>query len=131
MHKKIINTATAPAAIGAYSQAVSVGNVRTVYVSGQIPLDPISMEMVSDQFELQAHQVFKNLNAVAGAAGGSLTDAVKLNVYLTDLGDFASLNKIMDQYIQEPYPARAAVQVAALPKGAKIEIDAVLCFAEK
>ena len=128
MNKKIISTDAAPAAIGAYSQAVSVANARTVYISGQIPLDPDSMEVVSDEFELQAHQVFKNLEAVATASGGCLKDAVKLNVYLTDLSNFVSLNEIMDQYIQEPYPARAAVQVAALPKGVKIEIDAILCL---
>ena len=128
MNKKIITTDLAPAAIGAYSQAVSVTKQRTVYISGQIPLDPDSMQVVADDFESQAHQVFQNLQAVAVAASGSLADAVKLNVYLTDLGDFAALNEIMDHYIQEPYPARAAVQVAALPKDVKIEIDAVLCL---
>lgn len=130
MNKKIISTDAAPAAIGAYSQAVSVANAETVYISGQIPLDPDSMEVVSDEFEPQAHQVFKNLEAVATASGGYLRDVVKLNVYLTDLNDFAALNKVMDQYVKEPYPARAAVQVAALPRGVKIEIDAVLCLQE-
>ncbi len=127
MSKKIVSTDTAPAAIGAYSQAVIAGD--TVYISGQIPLNPVSMEVVGDDFTQQAHQVFKNLAAVAGAANGSLQDAVKLTVYLTDLGDFAELNTIMDEYIPAPYPARAAVQVAALPKDVKIEIDAVLYLA--
>ena len=124
MSKKIISTEGAPAAIGAYSQAVKVA--ETVYISGQIPLDPVTMEVVSQEFEPQARQVFKNLIAVATAAGGSLSDAVKLTVYLTDLNDFAALNTVMADYISEPFPARAAVQVAALPKGVQIEIDAVL-----
>ncbi|MFT6048114.1 MAG: reactive intermediate/imine deaminase [Arenicella sp.] len=127
MSKIIINTQAAPAAIGAYSQAVKVAD--TVYISGQIPLDPDTMEVVSQEFEQQAQQVFKNLIAVADAAGGSLTDAVKLTVYLTDLTDFAALNTIMADYMIEPFPARAAVQVAALPKGVQIEIDAVLYLA--
>ncbi|MFT7526653.1 MAG: reactive intermediate/imine deaminase [Arenicella sp.] len=127
MSKIIINTQAAPAAIGAYSQAVRVAD--TVYISGQIPLDPDTMEVVSQEFEQQARQVFKNLIAVADAAGGSLADAVKLTVYLTDLTDFAALNTIMAAYISEPFPARAAVQVAALPKGVQIEIDAVLYLA--
>lgn len=126
MTKTIISTAQAPAAIGTYSQAVKVAN--TVYISGQIPLDPETMEMISDDFKQQADQVFKNLIAVANAAGGGLSDAVKLNVYLTDLNDFAALNEVMSNYMQEPFPARAAVQVAALPRGAQVEIDAVLCF---
>lgn len=124
MSKTIISTEAAPAAIGAYSQAVKVAD--TVYISGQIPLDPGTMEVVSQEFESQARQVFKNLIAVADASGGSLTDAVKLTVYLTDLNDFAVLNTVMADYISEPFPARAAVQVAALPKGVQIEIDAVL-----
>lgn len=122
--KKIINTEQAPAAIGAYSQAVVVGD--SVYISGQIPLDPQTMEVVSEEFSQQAQQVFANLAAIAEAAGGSLNDAVKLTCYLTDLGDFAELNSIMAEHIQEPYPARAAVQVAALPKAVQIEIDAIL-----
>ena len=126
MNKTIIATDQAPAAIGTYSQAVKVDS--TVYISGQIPLDPETMEMVSDDFKEQAVQVFKNLIAVAQAAGGSLSDAVKLNVFLTDLNDFAELNEVMSAYMHEPYPARAAVQVAALPRGAQIEIDAVLCL---
>lgn len=126
MKKIIISTDKAPAAIGTYSQAVKVD--RTVYISGQIPLDPDTMEMVSSDFSEQATQVFKNLIAVAEAAGGSLSDAVKLNVFLTDLSDFAALNEVMSNYMSEPFPARAAVQVAALPRGAQVEIDAVLCF---
>lgn len=127
MSKIIISTEAAPAAIGAYSQAVKVAD--TVYISGQIPLDPVSMEVVSQEFESQARQVFKNLIAVADASGGGLSDAVKLTVYLTDLNDFAALNTVMADYISEPFPARAAVQVAALPKGVQIEIDAVLHLA--
>lgn len=124
-----IATEAAPAAIGAYSQAVAVpGNVQTVYLSGQIPLDPQTMDMVSDQFEAQAQQVFTNLAAVAQAAGGALADAVKLTVYLTDLDDFQALNEVMAQHMQPPFPARAAVQVAALPKGALIEIDPILAI---
>ena len=126
MNKSIISTEHAPAAIGTYSQAVKVDN--TVYISGQIPLDPHTMEMVSDEFQAQAQQVFANLIAVAEAAGGSLADAVKLTVYLTDLNDFAQLNEVMSATMSEPFPARAAVQVAALPRGAKVEIDAVLCL---
>lgn len=126
MTKTIIQTEHAPAAIGAYSQAVKVD--KTVYVSGQIPLDPVSMTLVGDDFDGQTHQVFKNLAAVAKAAGGSLADAVKLTVYVTDLGNFSRLNDIMGEYCEKPYPARAAVQVSALPKGALVEIDAVLCL---
>lgn len=124
MNKKIIATDAAPTAIGAYSQAVKAGD--WVYISGQIPLDPTTMEVVKGGFTEQARQVFKNLVAVAEAAEASLKDTVKLTVYLTDLADFASLNEIMGEYILEPYPARAAVEVAALPKGVTIEIDAVL-----
>jgi len=125
MKKKVIQTANAPQAIGAYSQAVRVGN--TVYVSGQIPLIPETMQVVEGGFGEQANQVFLNLKAVAEAAGSCLADAVKLTVYLTDLNHFAELNEIMAEYISEPFPARAAVQVAALPKGVSIEIDAILC----
>lgn len=127
MNKEIVETEKAPSAIGAYSQAVIVENsTRSVYISGQLPLDPSSMEVVSQEFSEQAQQVFKNLNAVAQAAGGSLADAVKLTVYLTDLGRFAELNEIMSQHFKSPYPARAAVQVSALPKQVQLEIDAVL-----
>ncbi len=125
MNKTIINTNKAPAAIGPYSQAVKVAN--TVYVSGQIPLVPETGEVISDDFTEQAKQVFANLSAVAQAANSSLSDAVKLTIYLTDLNYFPALNDIMAECMQEPYPARAAVQVAALPKGAQIEIEAVLC----
>lgn len=125
MKKEIINTDKAPAAIGAYSQAVKIGEM--VYISGQIPLDPETKVLVSEDFVAQAHQVFANLKAVALAAGGSLDDAVKLTVYLTDLERFPSLNELMSDYLQQPFPARATVEVSALPLGALVEIDAVLC----
>ncbi len=124
MTRIVINTDAAPAAIGTYNQAIKVGT--TVYLSGQIPLIPETMEIISEDFEAQAEQVFKNLTAVCEAAGGSLENAVKLNIFLTDLGQFAKVNEIMAKYVVEPYPARAAVQVAALPKGVQIEIDGVL-----
>ncbi|OZA28659.1 MAG: reactive intermediate/imine deaminase [Hydrogenophilales bacterium 17-61-9] len=123
MNKTIIQTANAPAAIGTYSQAVRVDH--TVYLSGQIGLDPATMEMV-DGIEAQIHQVFKNLAAVAAAADGSLSDVVKLNVFLTDLSHFPKVSEIMAQYFVAPYPARAAVGVAALPRGALVEADAVM-----
>ncbi len=123
MSKKIIATAHAPAAIGTYSQAVQVGN--TIYLSGQIGLDPVSMQMV-DGIDAQIARVFENIKAVAEAAGSSLADAVKLNVYLTDLGHFAKVNEVMATYCSQPYPARAAVGVAALPRGALVEIDGIL-----
>jgi len=121
--KNIISTPHAPAAIGTYSQAVRAGN--TVYLSGQIGLEPASMQLV-DGIEAQIHQVFKNLAAVAEAAGGSLADVVKLNVFLTDLVHFPKVNEIMAQYFTAPYPARAAVGVAALPRAALVEADAVM-----
>ncbi|MCO7224578.1 RidA family protein [Pleionea sp. CnH1-48] len=124
MTKKIIATDKAPAAIGTYSQAVKAGN--TVYLSGQIPLIPETMELVTESIEAQIHQVFKNLSAVAEAAGGSLQDVVKLNIFLTDLSCFATVNDIMAQYFAEPYPARAAIGVKELPKGSEVEMDAVL-----
>ena len=124
MAKTIIQTDNAPQAIGTYSQAVKVDN--TVYISGQIPLDPASMEVVRGGTEAQITRVFDNLRAVAGASGGSLKDIVKLNIFLTDLGCFASVNEIMARYFTEPYPARAAIQVSALPKGVEVEMDAVL-----
>ncbi|HSG51352.1 MAG TPA: RidA family protein [Rheinheimera sp.] len=124
MSKVIIRTSDAPAAIGTYSQAVKIGT--TVYLSGQIPLVPATMQMVSEDFAEQTHQVFKNLAAVCDAAGGSLNDMVKVNIFLTDLSQFATVNEIMSQYYAEPYPARAAVQVSALPRGAQIEIDGVM-----
>jgi len=118
-----ISTPHAPQAIGTYSQAVKVGN--TVYLSGQIGLDPVKMDMV-DGIDAQIARVFDNLKAVAEAAGGSLDDAVKLNVYLTDLGNFVKVNEAMARYLKQPYPARAAVGVSALPRGAMVEIDGVL-----
>lgn len=121
--KSIISTPNAPAAIGTYSQAVKVDS--TVYLSGQIGLDPSNMQLV-DGIEAQIHQVFRNLSAVCQAAGGSLADIVKLNVFLTDLGHFGMVNEIMGQYFQQPYPARAAVGVAALPRGALVEADGVM-----
>jgi len=124
MTRKTIQTDNAPQAIGTYSQAVRTGN--TVYMSGQIPLLPDTMELVSGDMDAQIRRVFDNLVAVAEAAGGSLADVVKLNVYLTDLGHFAVVNEIMAEYFREPYPARAAVGVAALPKGAQVEMDAVM-----
>lgn len=123
-NRSIISTTDAPAAIGPYSQAVKVGN--TVYLSGQIPLDPKSMELVTGGIEAQAEQVFNNLAAVAKAAGGTLNSAVKVNISLTDLGDFARVNEVMKRFFQEPYPARACVQVAALPRGAAIEVELIL-----
>ena len=122
-NKQIIQTEGAPQAIGTYSQAVKVGS--TVYLSGQIGLDPQSMVLV-DGIEQQVHRVFKNLKAVAEASGGSLGDIVKLNVFLTDLSNFALVNTIMAEYFSQPYPARAAVGVASLPKGALVEADGVI-----
>lgn len=124
MPRKTIQTEHAPQAIGTYSQAVRTGN--TVYLSGQIPLLPDTMELVSGDMEAQIRRVFDNLAAVAEAAGGSLADVVKLNVFLLDLGHFALVNEIMAEYFREPYPARAAVGVAALPRGAQVEMDAVM-----
>ena len=124
MNKKTIATDQAPRAIGTYSQAVGVGD--TVYLSGQIPLDPRTMELVQGDTEAQIRQVFDNLNAVAEAAGGSLADLVKLNVFLTDLGCFPLVNQVMAEYFSEPYPARAAIGVSALPKGAEVEMDAIM-----
>ena len=124
--KQIIVTPHAPAAIGTYSQAVKVGD--TVYLSGQIPLDPTTMQLV-EGFENQVKRVFDNLKAVCEAAGGSLNDLVKVNVYLIDLGHFAKVNEIMATYISEPYPARAAIGVASLPRGAQVEIEGVMVLA--
>src|SRR3970040_721110 len=124
MKKEIVKTNEAPAAIGTYSQAVKAGN--TVYLSGQIPLDPASGEMVAGEIRARIARAFDNLAAVAKAAGGRLQDVVKLNVFLTDLGNFPLVNEIMAQYFQEPYPARAAVGVAALPRGAQVEMDDVM-----
>jgi len=124
MKRKIIHTDKAPAAIGTYSQAVQVA--ETVYLSGQIPLYPDTMELVEGDISNRIHQVFTNLKAVCEAAGGSLQDIVKLNIYLTDLGNFATVNEIMSEFFQQPYPARAAVGVAQLPKGTDVEMDAVM-----
>ncbi|XOV83773.1 MAG: Rid family detoxifying hydrolase [bacterium] len=121
-----IHTDAAPAAIGTYSQAIASNAAQTVYISGQIPLDPVTMTVVSDQFKSQAEQVFKNLAAICAAASGSLADCVKLTIYLTDLGNFADVNEVMATFFQAPYPARAAIEVSALPKGVSIEIDAIM-----
>lgn len=124
MSKEIIHTSNAPQAIGTYSQAVKID--ETVYLSGQIPLDPKTMEIVTGDIRDHIHQVFKNLQAVAHAAGGDLSDIVKLNVYLTDLSNFPIVNEIMGQYFDQPYPARAAVGVAALPKNVSVEMDGIM-----
>jgi reactive intermediate/imine deaminase len=126
--KKVIFTPMAPQAIGTYSQAIKVDN--TVYLSGQIALNPNTMEIVGDDIGIQIRQVFDNLRAVAQAAGGDLADIVKLNVFLTDLGNFPIVNEIMAEYFTQPYPARAAVGVAALPKGVGIEMDAIMVLRE-
>ncbi|MGB5732833.1 MAG: RidA family protein [Thiohalocapsa sp.] len=124
MVKQIIHTDQAPQAIGTYSQAVRVGD--TVYLSGQIPLVPATMELVDGDMEAQIRRVFDNLQAVARATGGDLSDLVKLNIFLTDLAHFPLVNQVMAEYFSEPYPARAAIGVASLPKGAAVEMDAVL-----
>jgi len=124
MAREIIQTDQAPQAIGTYSQAVRVGT--TVYLSGQIPLDPETMELIEGGIESRIRQVFDNLQAVAKAAGGGLQDVVKLNVFLIDLSNFHAVNKVMEEYFSEPYPARAAIGVAQLPLGAAIEMDAVM-----
>jgi reactive intermediate/imine deaminase len=124
--RKIIQTDDAPAAIGAYTQAVRTGNL--VFLSGQIPLDPATMQLVDGDFEARARRVFDNLGAVARAAGGELDDVVKLTVYLTDLDNFGIVNTVMAEYFKQPYPARAAVGVASLPKGADVEAEAVLAL---
>lgn len=123
-NRSIISTDKAPAAIGTYSQAVKVGD--TVYLSGQIPLDPATMALVEGDMRAQIERVFNNLAAVCEAAGGSLRNIVKLNIFLTDLQHFALVNEVMAQYLDEPYPARAAIGVASLPKGAQVEMDAVM-----
>lgn len=130
MNREIISTEKAPSAIGTYSQAVKTATGQLVFISGQIPLapggDPASADLVSADFVAQAHQVFKNIEAVAKASGGSINDCVKLTIYLTDLSQFALVNEVMAQYFAKPYPARAAVEVSALPKGAQIESDAIM-----
>ncbi len=128
MIREAINTDAAPQAIGTYSQAVRVGG--TVYLSGQIPLDPATMELVDGPMEAQIRRAFANLEAVAGAAGGSLAQLAKLTVYLTDLGHFPLVNQVMGEFFSAPYPARAAIGVASLPKGAQFEVEAVLVLGE-
>jgi reactive intermediate/imine deaminase len=125
-NRAVISTAAAPSAIGPYSQAVKVGN--TVWISGQIPLDPATMEIVSGGIEAETRQVFANLQAIADAAGGSLDSSVKINISLTDLSNFLVVNAVMAEVFNEPYPARACVQVAALPKGVQVEIEAILAL---
>jgi reactive intermediate/imine deaminase len=124
MSRQTIHTPNAPQAIGPYSQAVRAGD--TVYLSGQIPLDPATMQLVSGDIEAEIRQVFENLKAVAEASGGTLANAVKVNVFLTDLAHFAKVNEIMATYCSQPYPARAAIGVAQLPRGARVEIECVL-----
>lgn len=124
MNKEAIHTDAAPAAIGTYSQAIRSGGF--VFLSGQIPLDPATLEIVEGDFEARARQVFDNLRAVAEAAGGNLDRVVKLTIFLTDLANFAAVNKVMEDYFDQPFPARAAVGVASLPKGADVEADAIL-----
>ena len=126
MSKQIISTTGAPAAIGPYSQAVRVGN--TIWVSGQIPLDPRTKELVQGDVEAQIRQVFDNLKAIVVAAGATFDDVVKANIYLTDLAHFVLVNKVMAEYFREPYPARAAVGVAALPRGAQVEVECIVAL---
>jgi reactive intermediate/imine deaminase len=125
-NRAVISSPGAPQALGPYSQGVKVGN--TVWLSGQVPLVPDTMELVSGDISAQATQVFQNLSAVAAAAGCTLNNAVKINISLTDMNDFAAVNEVMTKFLQEPYPARACVQVAALPKGAAIEVEAILAL---
>jgi len=126
MSKQAIHTDAAPAAIGTYSQAIRAGDF--VFLSGQIPLDPATMEVVDGDFEARARRVFDNLRAVSEAAGGSLDQVIKLTIFLTDLGDFATVNSVMEDYFEQPFPARAAVGVVSLPKGVDVEADAVLAL---
>ncbi|OOV87331.1 RidA family protein [Oceanospirillum linum] len=123
-NKSVIHTDKAPAAIGTYSQAVKAGD--TIYLSGQIPLVPETMEIISDDFAEQTEQVFKNISAVVEAAGGQLSDVVKLNIYLTDLSNFATVNEVMGRFFKQPYPARAAVGIKELPKGSLVEIEGIV-----
>jgi reactive intermediate/imine deaminase len=126
MSKQIISTPNAPAAIGTYSQAVKVGN--TVWVSGQIPLDPATKELVGGDIEAQIRRVFENLKAIVLASGATLDQVVKVTVFLTDLGNFATVNKVMAEYFKEPYPARAAVGVASLPRAAQVEVECIVAL---
>jgi reactive intermediate/imine deaminase len=124
MSKIVVHTDQAPKAIGTYSQAIKVG--RTVYLSGQVPLNPATQALVTDDFEAEVRQVFENLKAVAAASGGSLADLVRVGVYLTDFAHFPKLNEVMDEYVPKPYPARSTIQVAGLPRGARVEVDGVM-----
>jgi reactive intermediate/imine deaminase len=124
MPKIVVHTDQAPKAIGTYSQAIKVG--RTVYLSGQVPLNPATQTLVTDDFEAEVRQVFENLKAVAHASGGSLADLVRVGVYLTDFAHFPKLNEIMGEYVPKPYPARSTIQVAGLPRGARVEVDGVM-----
>ena len=126
MSKQAIHSDDAPAALGTYSQAIRIGDL--VFLSGQIPLDPATMDIVSGDFEARARQVFDNLKAVAAAAGGELDQIAKLTIFLTDLADFATVNEVMEDYFEKPFPARAAVGVASLPKGADVEAEAILAL---
>jgi len=126
LNKKVIHSDDAPGAIGSYSQAIQSGNF--VFLSGQIPLDPATMEIVAGDFEARARRVFENLKAVTEAAGGTLDQIVKLNIYLTDLDNFATVNSVMAEFFEEPYPARAALGVASLPKGSDVEAEAILAL---
>lgn len=126
--KERIHTLQAPQAIGTYSQAIRFGN--TVYLSGQIPLDPVSMQLVEGDIAARTHQVFKNMREVVLAAGGSFADIVKLTIFLTDLADFTVVNQVMAEYFAEPYPARSTVQVSALPKGAQVEVEAIMVLSQ-
>ena len=126
MSKEAIHSDAAPAAIGTYSQAIRSGGL--LFMSGQIPLDPATMEVVDGDFEARARQVFKNLQAVATAAGGDLNNIVKLSIFLTDLGNFATVNSVMEEFFEQPFPARAAIGVASLPKGVDVEADAILAL---
>ena len=126
MKKRIISTEKAPAAVGTYSQAVAITGGVTIYLSGQIPLVPETMEVIEGGIENEIHQIFKNLSAVCEEAGGSLDDIVKLNIFLTDLNNFALLNEIMATYFEQPYPARAAIGIKELPKGVSVEMDGVM-----
>lgn len=128
MAKQIISTDRAPSAIGAYSQAVRVEN--TVYISGQIPLDPATMEVVEGDFSAQARRVFENFKAICEAAGGDLSQVVKMSIFLTDLSNFPQVNEVMAEYMPEPFPARAAVEVSALPKGVAVEVEGILVLAD-
>ncbi len=126
MKKRIISTEKAPAAVGTYSQAVAITDGTTIYLSGQIPLVPETMEVIEGGIENEIHQIFKNLSAVCEEAGGGLNDIVKLNIFLTDLNNFALLNEIMATYFKQPYPARAAIGINELPKGVSVEMDGVM-----